>query len=180
MTKFLTEQDLFKQDENKKYVMDGQIVGFIIENKAFAAKLTISNQAVYLCQTRIATETQCPDMKGMKFTWAVKREEVGDYYMFQDDNIVPALVEIDKQVAEYYKDSEHKMAEWDKQSVMDALPVIQDTLEIKRQIAQKALEFAQKTAEKLASPQGAIDMCATLQEKATERYNKTVESWNKE
>ena len=72
------------------------------------------------------------------------------------------------------------MAEWDKQSVMDALPVIQDTLEIKRQIAQKALEFAQKTAEKLASPQGAVDMCATLQEKATERYNKTVESWNKE
>lgn len=180
MTKFLTEADLFKQDENKKYVMDGQIVGFIMEDKAFAAKLTISNMAVYLCQTRIATETQCPDMKGMKYTWAVKKDEVGDYYMFQDDTIVPALVEIDKQVAEYYKDSEHKMAEWDKQSVMDALPVIQDTLEIKRQIAQKALEFAQKTAEKLASAQGAVDMCATLQEKATERYNKTVESWNKE
>lgn len=179
MIKFLTQDDLFKQDENKKYVMDGQIVGFIMEDKAFAAKLTISNMAVYLCQTRIATETQCPDMKGMKYTWAVKKDEVGDYYMFQDDTIVPALVEIDKQVAEYYKDSEHKMAEWDKQSVIDALPAIQETLEVKRKIAQTALEMAQKAAEKLASPQGAVDMCAKLQEKATERYEKTVESWNK-
>lgn len=179
MIKFLTQDDLFKQDENNKYVMDGQIVGFVIDNKAFAAKLTISNMAVYLCQTRIASETQCPDMKGMKFTWAVKKDEVGDYYMFQDDTIVPALVEIDKQVAEYYKDSEHKMAEWDKQSVIDALSAIQETLEVKRKIAQTALEIAQKAAEKLASPQGAVDMCAELQEKATERYEKTVESWNK-
>jgi glutamyl/glutaminyl-tRNA synthetase len=179
MIKFLTQDDLFKQDENKKYVMDGQIVGFIMEDKAFAAKLTISNMAVYLCQTRIATETQCPDMKGMKYTWAVKKDEVGDYYMFQDDTIVPALVEIDKQVAEYYKDSENKMAEWDKQSVIDALPAIQETLEVKRKIAQTALEMAQKAAEKLASPQGAVDMCATLQEKATERYEKIIESWNK-
>lgn len=179
MIKFLTQDDLFKQDENNKYVMDGQIVGFIMEDKAFAAKLTISNMAVYLCQTRIATETQCPDMKGMKYTWAVKKDEVGDYYMFQDDSIVPALVEIDKQVAEYYKDSEHKMAEWDKQSVIGALPAIQETLEIKRKIAQTALEMAQKAAEKLASRQGAVDMCATLQEKATERYEKIIESWNK-
>ena len=39
--------------------------------------------------------------------------------------------------------------------------------------------MAQKAAEKLASPQGAVDMCATLQEKATERYEKIIESWNK-
>lgn len=177
--KFLTKDDLFKQDKNNKYVMDGQIVGFIMEDKAFAAKLTISNMAVYLCQTRIASETQCPDMKGMKFTWAVKKDEVGDYYMFQDDNIVPALVEIDKQVAEYYKDSEYKMAEWDKQSVISALPMIQESLVIKRKIAQTALEMAQKAAEKLASQQGAVEMCETLQEKATERYEKIIESWNK-
>lgn len=177
--KFLTKEDLFKQDKNNKYVMDGQIVGFIMEDKAFAAKLTISNMAVYLCQTRIASETQCPDMKGMKFTWAVKKDEVGDYYMFQDDNIVSALVEIDKQVAEYYKDSEYKMAEWDKQSVISALPMIQESLVIKRKIAQTALEMAQKAAEKLASQQGAVEMCAALQEKATERYEKVIESWNK-
>lgn len=178
--KFLTAEDLFKQDENKKYVMDGQVVGFIMENKAFAAKLTISNQAVYLCQTRIATEIQCPDMKGMKYAWAVRKEEVDDYYIFQDNKIVPQLVLLDKEVAQLYKTSESDMAEWDKQSVIYALPVIQETLEIKRKIAEKALEAAQKTADEMASIAGASIMCAALQEKAKERYDAIIESWNKE
>ena len=50
--KFLTKDDLFAKTDDGKFAMDGQIVGFVFDNKTYAAKLTISSKDVYLCHGR--------------------------------------------------------------------------------------------------------------------------------
>lgn len=177
--KFLTKDDLFAKTDDGKFAMDGQVVGFVFDNKAYAAKLTISTQAIYLCQTRL-NGAECPDQKGMKFTWAIKPDDVKEYFIFQDDKIVKDLVELDKQVAEFYQNAEKQMADFDKASSYIGADAIKESLESKRKTAEVALQAAQKAYEYMATPQGIDETCADLQKGATERYNKTIESWNKE
>ena len=178
--KFLTQEEILKKTDDGKYVMDGQTVGFVMNDKAYAGKLAISNMAVYLCQTRIAFDAQCPDKKGMRFAWAIKHEQIPEYYMFQDDVVLPQLVELDIKVADYYRESEKQMAEYDKDSVVAGAEIVKAVLDDKREIARKALEEAQKQAETAVSVDGAENKCVGLQAKADERYNKTVESWKGE
>lgn len=176
--KFLTKDDLFAKTEDNKFVMDGAIVGFVFDNKTYAAKLTISTKAIYLCQTRL-NGSECPDMKGMKFCWGVEPEQIEDYYIFQDDKIIKDLIELDKQVAEYYVNAEKQMADFDKASSYIGVDVIKESLEHKRKIAENALKVAQKAYEYMATPQGIDETCAGLQKDADDRYNATIESWNK-
>lgn len=176
--KFLTKDDLFAKTDDGKFAMDGQVVGFVFDNKAYAAKLTISNQAVYLCQTRL-NGSECPDMKDMKFAWAIEPEQIPDYYIFQDEKIVKGLIELDKQVAEYYRVAEKQMADFDKTSSYIGADVIKESLEHKRKVAEDALKVAQKAYEYMATPTGIDENCVDLQNNAEDRYNKTIESWNK-
>lgn len=178
--KFLTKDDLFAKTDDGKFAMDGQIVGFVFDNKTYAAKLTISSKDVYLCQTRLNGGASCPDQKDMKFVWIVEPEQIPDYFIFQDDKIVKDLVELDKQVADFYQSAEKQMADFDKASSYIGADVIKESLESKRKTAEIALEAAQKAYEYMATPQGIDETCADLQKGATERYNKTIESWNKE
>lgn len=176
--KFLTAEDLQKKDDNGKYLMDGAVVGFLMDDRAYAAKLTISNLGVYLCQTRIPCETTCPDKKHMRFAWGVKFDEVQDYFLFQDTEILPRLVDIDKAVIEFYKDNEQIMADFDKQSMLIGLPVIKESLKVKHQVAETALRAAQKAIEELTSEDGIEEQAKTLKAKADERCEKATESWN--
>lgn len=177
--KFLTKEEILKKTDDGKFVMDGKTIGFVMNDRAYAAKLTISNMAVYLCQTRIACDSQCPDKKGMKFAWGIKHEQIPEYYMFDDEEILKQLVDIDLKVAEYYRDAEKQMADFDKDSVIAGNVAIKASLDDKREIAKKALETAQKQAEQATSVDGAENECVELQALADKRYNTTVESWNK-
>lgn len=177
--KFLTAEDLQKKDDNGKYVMDGAVVGFLMDDRAYAAKLTISNMGVYLCQTRIPCETTCPDKKSLRFAWGVKYDEVQDYFMFQDDEILPQLVDIDKATIEFYKDNEQIMADFDKKSMLVGLPVIKESLQVKHKVAETALRAAQKAIEELTSEDGIEEQTKTLKEKADERCEKATASWDK-
>lgn len=177
--KFLTKADLFAKTDDGKFAMDGQVVGFVFDNNTYAAKLTISTNAVYLCQTRLNGGASCPDQKDMKFAWIVEPEQVSDYYIFQDDKILKDLVDLDKQVAEFYRVSEKQMADFDKASSYIGADVIKESLEHKRKVAEDALKVAQKAYEYMATPQGIDETCADLQKGADDRYNKTIESWNK-
>ena len=178
--KFLTKDDLFaKTEDGKGYLMDGAVVGFVFDNKSYAAKLTISNQAVYLCQTRLNAGAECPDTKDMKFVWAIKPEQVDDYYIFQDDKILKDLIELDKQVADFYQTAEKQMADFDKASSYIGIEVIKESLVHKRKVAEDALKVAQKAYEYMATPDGIDEVCAENHKGSTDRYNKTIESWNK-
>lgn len=177
--KFLTAEDLQKKDDNGKYIMDGAVVGFLMDDRAYAAKLTISSMGVYLCQTRIPCETTCPDKKDMRFAWGVRFEEVQDYFIFQDDTILPQLVDVDKAVIEFYKENEQIMADFDKKSMLVGLPVIKESLQVKHQVAETALRAAQKAIEELTSADGIEEQTQTLKAKADERCEKATESWNK-
>lgn len=178
--KFLTKDDLFaKTEDGKGYLMDGAVVGFVFDNKTYAAKLTISNQAVYLCQTRLNAGAECPDQKDMKFAWAITPEQVQDYYIFQDDKIVKDLIELDKEVAKMYLDAELKMALFDKESSIVGLEVIKETLEYKRKIAEDTLKVAQKAYEYMATTDGIEEVAENNYKGSNNRYNKTIESWNK-
>ena len=44
--KFLTKDDLFAKTDDGKFAMEGQVVGFVFDNKTYAAKLTISTKAI--------------------------------------------------------------------------------------------------------------------------------------
>lgn len=177
--KFLTAEDLQKKDDNGKYVMDGAVVGFLMDDRAYAARLTISNMGVYLCQTRIPCETTCPDKKDMRFSWGVRFEEVPDYFMFQDDEILPQLVDIDKAVIEFYKENEQIMADFDKKSMLVGLPIIKESLKVKHEIAETALRAAQKAIDELTTEDGIEEQTSALKSKADERCEKATESWNK-
>lgn len=177
--KFLTAEDLQKKDDNGKYIMDGAVIGFLMDDRAYAARLTISNLGVYLCQTRIPCETTCPNKKDLRFAWGVKFDEVQDYFMFQDDEILPQLVDIDKATIEFYKDNEQIMADFDKRSMMIGLPVIKESLKVKHEIAEKALRAAQKAIEELTSEDGIEEQTQTLKAKADERCEKATTSWDK-
>lgn len=178
--KFLTKDDLFaKTEDGKGYLMDGAVVGFVFDNKSYAAKLTISNQAAYLCQTRIPTDAPCPDKKGMRFAWRVEPEQIADYCIFQDDKVLPDLVELDKQNAEYYKNAEKQMADFDKASSYIGMEVIRESLKRKQKIAEDALKVAQKAYGYMATPDGIDEVCAENYKGSDDRYNKTIESWNK-
>lgn len=178
--KFLTKDDLFAKTDDGKFAMDGQIVGFVFDNKTYAAKLTISSKDVYLCQTRLNGGASCPDQKDMKFVWVVEPDQISDYYIFQDDKILKDLVELDKQVADFYQTAEKQMADFDKASSYIGLEVIKESLENKRKVAEDALKVAQKAYEYMATPDGIDETCAENHKGSAERYNKTIESWNKE
>jgi hypothetical protein len=177
--KFLTAEDLQKKDDNGKYVMDGAVIGFLMDDKAYSARLTISSMGVYLCQTRIPCETTCPDKKDLRFAWGVRFEEVQDYFMFQDEEILPQLVDIDRATIEFYKDNEKIMADFDKKSMLVGLPVIKESLKVKHEIAEKALRAAQKAIEELTSEDGIEEQTQTLKTKSDERCEKATASWDK-
>lgn len=178
--KFLTKEEVLRKTDDGKFAMDGQAVGFIMNDKAYAAKLTISNMMVYLCQTRIVFDSQCPDKKGMKYAWSIGHEQIPEYYLFQDDVVLPQLIDIDIKVAEYYRVAEQQMAEYDKDSVIAGADIVKAVLDDKREIARKALEEIQKQADYAASVDGAENKCVELQAKADERYKATIESWKGE
>ena len=177
--KFLTKDDLFAKTEDGKFAMDGQVVGFVFNNQTYAAKLTISSKAVYLCQTRLNGGAECPDQKDMKFVWVLEPDQIADYYLFQDDKILKDLIELDKQVAEMYQNAEKQMADFDKASSYIGMEVIKESLEHKRKIAEDSLKVAQKAYEYMATPAGIDETCAENHKGSDERYNKTIESWNK-
>ena len=177
--KFLTKDDLFAKTDDGKFAMDGQIVGFVFDNKTYAAKLTISTKAVYLCQTRLNGGAECPDQKDMKFTWVVEPDQVSDYYIFQDDKILKDLIELDKQVARMYLDAEHRMSDFDEKSSIIGLEVIKESLEHKRKIAEDTLKVAQKAYEYMATTDGIKEVADNNYKGSNDRYNKTIESWNK-
>ena len=176
--KFLTKDDLFAKTDDGKFAMDGQIVGFVFDNKTYAAKLTISTKAIYLCQTRL-NGSDCPDMKDMKFAWGVEPEQIADYYIFQDDKVLKELIELDKQVAAFYKTAEQQMADFDKASSYIGMEIIEESLEHKRKIAEDAVKVAQKAYEYMATTDGIDEVCAENYKGSDDRYNKTIESWNK-
>ena len=118
-------------------------------------------------------------MKGMKFCWGVEPDQIADYYLFQDDKILKDLIELDKQLAEYYQAAEKQMADFDKASSYIGMEVIKESLEHKRKVAEEGLKLAQKAYEYMATPEGIDETCIDLQKGADDRYNKTIESWNK-
>ena len=177
--KFLTKDDLFAKTDDGKFAMEGQIVGFVFNNQTYAAKLTISTKNVYLCQTRLNGGAECPDQKDMKFVWILEPEQIADYYIFQDEKILKELIELDKQVALFYKTAEQQMADFDKASSYIGMEVIKESLEHKQKIAEDALKVAQKAYEYMATPDGIDEVCVNNHKGSDERYNKTIESWNK-
>ena len=115
----------------------------------------------------------------MNFAWGIKHDQIPEYYLFDDEEILKQLVDIDLKVAEYYRDAEKQMADFDKDSVIAGNVAIKASLDDKREIAKKALEAAQKQAEQATSVDGAENECVELQALADKRYNTTVESWKK-
>lgn len=173
---FLTKDDLFKKDDNG-FVMDGKVVGFIVNGNAYAGKLTVSNRAIYLNQTRL-NGADCPDKKGMKFCWAIEPEQIEEYYIFDDEDIIKELVEIDKEVVEYYRVAEKAMADFDYRAKNVSKRVLIDRWNKECEITEKALQEAKKQHENAMSDNGQLETCKKLQEATDKRCDKSLESWS--
>lgn len=174
---FLTELDLFKQDDQGKFVMDGAKVGFVIDTKPYAGVLTISNQTVYINNNRVPTNVNCPDKKGMRYSWAVPKDQVSEYFIFDNKGYVDALADLDKKSAEYYCESEKFMANLDADSALIGREIIKESLKYKHDIAEQALRVAQKAIDDLTDEKGIKAECQTLKEKTEQRLEKVIESW---
>lgn len=169
----------FLTKKQVKELGDGAVVGFLMADKPYAAKISMSSRGVYLLQTRIPGGADCPDMKGMRFAWFVEWEQIKDYYMFNDEDVLAKLIDIDKRVAEYYRGAEQLMADYDKESVIAGHDIIAASLENKRNIAKEALEKAQKAADYGMSNAGIEELTSDLKKAADDRYNGVVASWDK-
>lgn len=168
----------FLKAEQIKEMHDGSIVGFLVDDKPYVGKIKKSNQGVYLLQTRIAGEITCPEMMGMRSCWAVPWGQVEDYYMFQDEDILADLIQLDKDVAAYSCQIEKAMDAFNITAKRIGNKVISDSLELRRQIAKDALERAQKAADEAISEEGLAESLEKANKAADARYQKIIESWD--
>ena len=144
--KYLSVDELMK--------MHGETVLFCIAQDYYAAKVSVSPQGFFMCNSRINGGAQCQNQLGMRGNWFIKPSEVEQYFIFKDDEMAKPLIELDKEIAEFYVKAESFMAETDAKAKKCMKEAITQALEIKREIASEALRLAAKNAENATSDEG--------------------------
>ncbi len=169
MTQFLNKEQLNK--------MDGQNVAFVVATNIYAAKVAVSTSGIYLCQTRLNGGAECPDKKGQRSVWFVPFSQLQDYFIFQDNDVLPKLIEIDKEAAEFACKSEQTMADFDKRSKMIGREVLLETLECKRKVVEESLRKIQTEADHSITTDGILSDLQKNCEAAATRAENAINAW---
>lgn len=171
--KFLTYAELKE--------MNGATVLFNIGKEILAAKVYIADGHIFLAQNRKQGSDYPRNTSKMRFLWLIDEESCNDYYITNDvdSETLDKFVQMDKDFAHFYNQSEHKVAEFTKTSMEMSVDIINQIFESKAKTADELVKRIQKEAEESMTSEGIDKTFDNNKSASNSLYDNVLEAWAK-